>query len=143
MYTGLLHSHSYLRYFVLILLVVVIVKALNCMINKKPFGQWDNKFSLYLLIATHLQLVVGLLLYFVSPFVKFGSTTMSDKVTRYWTVEHVLIMIIAVAVITIARVTSKKMTVDLDKHKRLYIFNMIALILILAAIYMSGRKLVG
>lgn len=141
MYTGLLHSHSYLRYFVLILLLVVIVKALNGMINKKPFGQWDNKFSLYLLIATHLQLLFGLVLYFVSPQVQFGPETMTTF--RYWTIEHGLIMIIAIGLITAARVTSKKMTADIDKHKRLYVFNMIALILILLAIYMSGRKLVG
>lgn len=141
MYTGLLHTHSYLRYFVLILLLVVIVKALNGMINKKPFGQWDNKFSLYLLIATHLQLLFGLGLYFVSDAVQFGPGAMTTY--RYWTVEHGFIMIIAIALITAARVTSKKMTVDLDKHKRLYVFNMIALVLILAAIYMSGRKLVG
>lgn len=142
MYTGLLHTHSLLRYFILIALVVVIVKGVIGLINKQPYGKWDNKLGLYLFIFTHMQLLVGLILYFVSPFVKFGSETMSDKVTRYWTVEHVLSMLVAVVLITLARTTSKKMANDADKHKRMVIFNFAALVVILAMIWLSGRKVI-
>lgn len=142
MYTGLLHTHSLLRYFVLIALVVMIIKALLGLVNKQPFGKWDNKISLYLLIFTHLQFLTGLILYFVSPFVKFGPDTMSNKFTRYWTVEHVFGMLIAVALITAARTTSKRMTDDVAKHKRLLIFNLIALIIIVGVVVMSGRRVV-
>ena len=80
MYTGLLHTHSLLRYFILIALLVVIIKAVIGLMNKQPYGKWDNKFSLYLFIFTHMQLLVGLIIYFMSPFVKFGfGQTMSDK----------------------------------------------------------------
>jgi uncharacterized membrane protein len=143
MYTGLLHTHSLLRYFILIALVVVILKALLGLINKQPYGKWDNKLGLYLFIFTHMQLLAGLILYFVSPFVKFGSETMSDKTTRYWTVEHVFAMLIAVVLITLARSTSKRMKDDTLKHKRMLIFNTIALVVIIATIMMSGRKLIG
>ena len=142
MYTGLLHTHSLLRYFILIALVVVIIKAVIGLMNKQPYGKWDNKFSLYLFIFTHMQLLAGLILYFASPFVKFGSETMSDKVTRYWTVEHIFAMTIAVVLITVARATSKRMTNDTAKHKRLFIFNTIALAIIGITIYLSGRGLV-
>lgn len=141
MYTGLLHTHSLLRYFVLIALVVVIVKAVIGLVNKQPFGKWDNKFSLYLFIFTHMQLLVGLILYFVSPFVKFGSTTMSDKTTRYWAVEHIVGMLVAVVLITLARTTAKRMASDEAKHKRLAIFNFVALVVILAMIWLSGRPM--
>jgi uncharacterized membrane protein len=141
MYTGLLHTHSLLRYFILIALVVVIVKGIMGLINKQPYGKWDNKLGLYLFIFTHMQLLVGLILYFMSPFVKFGSETMSDRVTRYWTVEHIFSMLIAVVLITLARTTSKKMTNDADKHKRMVIFNFVALVVILAMIWLSGRPL--
>ena len=90
-----------------------------------------------------MQLLIGLILYFVSPFVKFGSETMSDKATRYWTVEHLTAMLIAIVLITLARTTSKRMTDDSAKHKRLLIFNSIALIVIVGTIVMSGRKLIG
>jgi uncharacterized membrane protein len=139
MYTGLLHAHSLLRYFILIALVVVIVKAVIGLMQNQPYGKWDNKFSLYLFIFTHMQLLVGLILYFVSPFVKFGSGTMSDKVTRYWTVEHIFAMLIAVVLITLARTTSKRMSNDAAKHKRMAIFNFVALVVIVAMIWLSGR----
>ena len=122
MYTGLLHTHSMLRYLILIALLVVIIKAIVGLTNKQPFTRLDNKLSLYLFIFTHTQLLVGLILYFVSPFVKFGSETMSDKVTRYWTVEHIFGMLVAVVLITLARTTSKRMTDDGAKHKRMFIF---------------------
>jgi hypothetical protein len=67
---------------------------------------------------------------------------MKDATNRYWTVEHVSMMIIAVVLITVARSTAKKMTVDQSKHKRLFIFNSIALIIILASIAMSGRGII-
>jgi len=141
MYTGLLHTHSLLRYFILIALVVVIVKAVIGLTQNQPYGKWDNKFSLYLFIFTHMQLLAGLILYFVSPFVKFGSTTMSDKVTRYWTVEHIFAMLIAVVLITLARTTSKRMADDAAKHKRMAIFNFVALVVIVAMVWLSGRPL--
>ena len=50
MYTGLLHTHSLLRYFILIALAVVIIKGLIGLINKQPYGKWDNKLGLYLFI---------------------------------------------------------------------------------------------
>ncbi len=141
MYTGLFHTHSLLRYFILIALVVVIIKAVAGLMNKQPYGKWDNKLGLYLFIFTHMQLLFGLILYFVSPFVKFGPETMSDKTTRYWTVEHITAMLIAVVLITLARTTSKRMTNDSQKHKRMLVFNALALIVIVATILMSGRKL--
>jgi hypothetical protein len=66
---------------------------------------------------------------------------MSDKMTRYWTVEHVFMMIIVVALITIARATSKRMPTDQARHRRLAIFNIIALILIIATLAMSDRRI--
>ncbi len=141
MYTGLLHTHSLLRYFILIALVVVIIKGIIGLVNKQPYGKWDNKLGLYLFIFTHMQLLVGIILYFMSPFVKFGSETMSDKVTRYWTVEHIFSMLIAVVLITLARTTSKRMADDQAKHKRMVIFNSVALVLIIAMVWLSGRPM--
>ncbi len=139
MYTGLLHTHSALRYVVLLLLVIVIAKSMVGLMNKKPFEKGDEKFTLFLMIATHLQLLVGVILYFVSPFVQFGGGTMKDSVTRYWTVEHAFIMVSAVVLITLARTTTKKLSESHAKHKRVFIFTSLALVLIVLAIAMSGR----
>jgi len=108
-------------------------------LNKKSYSSTDNKLSLSLFIATHTQLLLGIILYFVSPFVQFSGATMKDATTRYWTVEHNTIMLIAIVLITMARITAKKMTIDEAKHKRMFIFNLLALVFILTGIAMSGR----
>lgn len=139
MYTGLLHSHSSLRYIVLALMLLVILKATLGFLGNKPFDSFDKKLSLSLLISTHLQFVLGLLLYFVSPFVQFNENTMKEATSRYWAVEHLIGMLLAVALITVAHSTAKRMKEDLAKHKRLAIFNVLALLIIVATIFHSGR----
>jgi uncharacterized membrane protein len=139
MYHGLLLTHSFLRYFVMILLIIVIIISLIGLLNKRPYTKEHDKVGLFLFICTHTQLLVGIVLFFVSPFVQFSGAAMKDPVSRYWLVEHNTAMLIAIALITIARSSSKKMPVDQDKHKRLFIFNLVALVIILVTIAMSGR----
>jgi hypothetical protein len=142
MYTGLLHTHSLLRYFVLIALVLVVVISLQKWMGKKPYTKLDNTASLYLFIFTHFQLLVGLLLYFKSDLVQFNAATMKNSELRYWAVEHISLNLIAIVLITLARITSKKMTDHTAKHKHMFVFNAIALLLILISIAMSGRGII-
>ncbi len=142
MYNALLIIHSYLRYIVLILLIVVIVASLIGLVNKKPYSDADNKLGLFLFISTHLQLLVGLILFFVSPVVVFSGEAMKDSSTRYWLVEHNTAMLIAIMFITLARTTSKKMADGQSKHRRMLIFNLIALIIIIVTISISGRDFI-
>ena len=109
--------------------------------NRK-FEKADDKFSLWLLIITHIQFMAGLALYFVSDVVKFNSETMKNAEHRYWTVEHSTMMILAVILITVARITHKKLPTDQAKHKRLFLFNAVALLIIVVAILASGRPLI-
>jgi hypothetical protein len=139
MYEALLYTHSYVRYAVLILLIVVVITSFVGWLGKKHYTGTDNKLSLSLFIATHLQLLLGLILYGVSPWVQFSGSTMKDDTIRYWTVEHISVMVIAIVLITIARISAKKMSSSGAKHKRLFIFNLIALLLIMVGIQMSGR----
>lgn len=139
MHSALLLAHSVLRYFVLVLLVIVIIQSLMGLLNKKPYSALDNQMGLFLFISTHTQLLVGILLFFVSPVVMFSGAAMKDPSTRYWLVEHNTAMLIAIVLITLARTTSKKMTDSTARHKRMFVFNAIALIIILATIALSGR----
>jgi hypothetical protein len=143
MYTGLLHTHSLLRYFVLLFLLIVIVNSFLGFSGKKAFGKLDNGLSLTLFSVTHTQFLVGILLYFTSPFVQFSGAAMKDHALRYWTAEHNVMMLIAIALITAGRTTMKKMTDGGSKHRRLFIFNSIALVIILVAIAMSKRGFFG
>ncbi len=141
MYTVLLQTHSGLRYLVLLFLLVVIVKSVIGWTGKKPFAKIDNTLSLVLLIVTHLQLVAGLVLYFVSPKVSVDGA-MSDPF-RYFTVEHASAMILAVGLITGARSASKKAVEDERKFKILTIFNLIALAVIVITLVLGGLKVFG
>ncbi len=131
--------HSYLRYFILIALIVVILKSLLGWLQNKPYGVWDNKLGLYLFIFTHMQLLVGLILYVTSDMVQFSGAAMKNGTLRYWLVEHSIMMVIAIVLITMARITSKKMTSDVARHRRMVVFNVLALVIIIVAISMSGR----
>ncbi len=142
LYSIFVQSHFFLRYFVMIMLLAVIVKSLAGWFGNKSYTNLDNKLSLYLLIFTHLQLVAGLILYFISPYVKFDGATMSDKTLRYWTVEHGFAMLIAIALITFARISSKKMADDRSKFKRLAVVNIMALVIIIGTLAMSGRGII-
>lgn len=139
MYNQLLQTHSILRYFVLILLIIVIINSFLGFSNKKAFGKTDNILGLTLFSLTHTQFLVGILLFFVSPLVQFSGAAMKDPLLRYWTSEHNVIMLTAIVLITLARVTSKKMKDDTAKHRRMLIFNMMALIIILIGIAMTQR----
>lgn len=134
MYGILLPIHSFLRWAMLLLLLACIIKSLMGMMSKKPFAKSDDKVSLYLFIATHTQLLVGLILYFFSPFVKFGGDAMKDTEIRFFTMEHSFMMLIAIVLITMGRIMSKKAADDAGKFKRLFWFNLIALLVIFAAI---------
>jgi hypothetical protein len=142
MYDILKLTHSYLRYFILVMLIIVIVLALVGWLNKRPFTRRHDKVGLFLFICTHTQLLIGLILYFVSPVVIFSGSSMKNPGLRYWLVEHNFAMLIAIVLITLARTTSKKMPVDQNKHKRMFLFNTIALIIILVTIALSGRGIV-
>lgn len=142
MYTGLLlHTHSSLRYLVLLFLLIVIVKSIIGWTGKKPFAKIDNTFSLVLLIVTHLQFVAGLVLYFVSPKVSMDGA-MTD-IYRYFTVEHASAMILAVGLITGARSASKKAVDDERKFKILAIFNLIALAVIVITLLLGKLNVFG
>jgi hypothetical protein len=132
-------THSVIRYFILLFLLVVIVRSFMGWQLKSTNAALDEKFSLWLFIFTHTQLLLGIILYFVSPLVIFSGASMKESVARYWLVEHASMMLIAVVLITMARITAKKMTEAVAKNKRLFIFNAIALIIILIAIAQSGR----
>lgn len=144
MHSTILDIHSILRYVILILLVVVIVKSLMGWLGKQPFRKSDEKLALFLLISAHIQLLIGFVLYFgTSSLVQFNSATMKVKEIRYWSVEHILMMIIAIVLITAAKSSLKRLSTDEAKHKRLFIFNGIALVIIVVAIVMSGRGLLN
>lgn len=142
MYAVLDSLHSYNRYLLLLALVFVLYRAYTGWLGKKPYEKLDNTASTALLGLTHLQLLLGLLLYFQSPLTTLARSdmgaAMKDSWQRYFGVEHLTTMIIAVVLIQLGRTFSKKAGNDTDKFKKLAIYTTIAALLIIGTLASKG-----
>ncbi|GAB1398442.1 MAG TPA: cytochrome B [Saprospiraceae bacterium] len=145
MYTGMMHLHSTLRYVLLILLIVTIYKAYTGYKQGRAFAAGDDKLSLYTMIVTHLQLLIGLYMYFASPTVQNAltdmKTAMADKVLRFLAVEHILGMLIGIALITVGRIASKKKSTGTQKFKTIWLYYGLGLLVIFLSIPWPFRGL--
>lgn len=140
LYLPFKHLHSGWRYLVLALLLLAIINAFYGWLGKGKYSGASRKLNLFTLISAHLQFVFGLVLYFLSPKVRTDDMgmAMKDAISRYWTVEHAIMMLLAIVLITIGHSKSKKALVGTVKHRNIAIFYTLALIIIIAAISMSG-----
>jgi uncharacterized membrane protein len=134
MYAILQKIHSGWAYIALLVLVIAVVNALIGMFSKKEFTPKDRKIALFGLIGIHVQLLVGAILYFVSPLGLSAFGQMSDKALRLTSLEHPLINIIAVTLITIGWSKHKKLMTSESKFKTFSIFYGLGLVLILSRI---------
>ncbi|WMJ73914.1 hypothetical protein RCC89_12180 [Cytophagaceae bacterium ABcell3] len=136
MYTGIQHFHSFLAYLVLAGLVVSILNALVGFGNKKDFAAKDRKLSLLGLIPTHLQFLLGIILYFLSPLgaSNISGEAMGNSVARLYFLEHPLTMLIAIVLITIGYSKAKRQVGSPKGYKSIFIFYGIGFILILTRI---------
>ena len=125
--------HSYWSYLVFFMMIVAAANALIKHFGKKEYEAKDFRIALFTLIVSHIQLLIGIVLWFASDY--FGENTMKEvmgnSVLRSNAVEHPLTMIIAVALITIGYSKHKKKLTSAGKLKPLAIFYTIALILVI------------
>jgi len=134
--------HSYWAYIVLAILIFAVFNAVTGFAKKKTFTNKDVRIGLFTLIVAHIQLLIGLAWYFMSPVYKAlktnGGEVMKDSAARLLAVEHPLMMIIAIVFITIGWSKHKKKTTDTAKFKTFTIFYGIALLLVLSRIPWSS-----
>ena len=133
------HFHSGLRWIVLILALLAIVKAFMGMQKKSAFTNSDNKIGLMLISFMDIQLIIGLVLYVFGPLgfkniQNMGREVMKNPYTRFFAMEHLVGMLIAIVVFHVGRSKSKKAIDDASKHKKAFIFYLIGLLIILASI---------
>ncbi len=139
MYEIILSLHSYLAYIVLAILFVAVANAILGLVGSKIFTlEKDYRISLFALILSHIQLLVGLLLYFVSANGLQAIQTLGmgglNSASRLLAVEHPFINIIAVVLITIGWSRHKKFMEGNKKFKNIAIFYGLGLLLILSRI---------
>lgn len=134
MYAILKNIHSYWAFLVLLVLVLAVANAFRGMGAKKEFENKDLRVSLFGLIFSHIQLLIGLILYFVSPWfdqweMGMGSV-MKDAQARLYLVEHPFTNILAIVLITLGWSLHKRQTEDGKKFSRIGIFYFLGLVLL-------------
>jgi len=139
MYSTVKMLHSYWAYLVLLMIVVATFNALIKHFGKKEYEAKDFRISLFTLIVSHIQLLIGIVLFFAADYLSLISDmgmgeVMKDPVLRSNIIEHPFTMIIAVALITVGYSKHKKKLTSPSKLKTLAIFYTLALVLILAKI---------
>lgn len=139
MYSILKNIHSYWAYLVLLVLILCIFNAITGKINGKDFESRDLRLSLFGLIFSHLQLLIGLILYFVSPWFDQWSNlgmggVMKDAQTRLFLVEHPFTNILAIALITIGWSAHKHQSDPSKKFLRIALLYGLGLLLLMSRI---------
>lgn len=131
--------HSYWAYLVLLVLIIAVINAISGVSSKKEFKAKDLRISLFSLIASHIQLIIGLIAYYTSDFyatmrsIGMGEV-MKNSELRKPLVEHPIMILIAIALLTIGFSKHKKKTTDAAKFKTIAIYYTIALLIILGMI---------
>ncbi|GGH05496.1 hypothetical protein GCM10007415_47330 [Parapedobacter pyrenivorans] len=133
MYTGFKHLHSTLAYVLLAGLIISILYVLFAYLQNKGY---NRKMALLGLICAHVQFVVGLIIYFVSPLGIKGASGEAMKIStaRLYFLEHPLMMLIAIVLITVGYSRAKRLTIPKKQNGTILAFYLLALVIILSRI---------
>ncbi|WP_299777595.1 hypothetical protein [uncultured Formosa sp.] len=139
MYNVILNLHSYWAFLVLAVLIIATVNSIVKYVGKKEYGPKDFRLALFTIIVSHIQLLIGIILYVVSPRLSLFSElgiggVMKDSISRLYLIEHPVINIIALVFITMGYSKHKAKLSSHAKFKTISIFYAIGLILLLSRI---------
>lgn len=135
--------HAWGRWFITIFMLIVLYRSYMGWRGQKAFEKTDNTMSLILMICCDMQLLTGLVLYiWLSPATSaalndFGAA-MKNPEARFWAMEHLSGMVIAILLIHVARSKSKVAIDSTLKHKHLFLFTLIGFALMMAVIPWPG-----
>lgn len=145
LYSAMLHMHSVGRWIILLLLIFAILNSLIA--GNRPYIRTDNRLGLILTIVADLMLLLGIYLWFVGGrgynlIEENGmSAVMKNPTWRFFAIEHLAGMLIAIVLIHIGKAQGKKAIGDKAKHRRTMIFYLVALLIILASIPWPFREI--
>ena len=138
--------HNLLRWAVVILGLWTLINALTGYFGKRSYSANDNRSNLFFMISCDIQLLIGLVLYVNNGWfnrLKDMGNNMKDPYLRFFTMEHLTLMLVAWVLVHIGRATVKKADTDAAKHKKMLIFFGLAIVLIIAAIPWPFRQAIG
>lgn len=129
--------HSLVRWLILLFGVFTVISAISGMMSKRNYTSLDGKANFFFMLGMDIQILFGFLLYFngiwFDQLKNFGAT-MKDPQLRFFSLEHMLLMLIAWVMVHAGRISVKKASTSPAKFKKTLIYFGIALLLILLAI---------
>ncbi|MBL0912054.1 MAG: cytochrome B [Bacteroidia bacterium] len=138
MRSGLLHAHSGLRYVALALLIAAIGAGFAAIMSKKAYTPGSRKLYSFAMVSTHIQLLIGIVLYIMNSVPMISAVgmgeVMKEEEKRFWVIEHPIMMLLSVILITAGFSMGKRARIDLAKHRITTVFYLLGLILIFFAI---------
>lgn len=142
MLTGIQHLHGTLRWVVLVLLILSIFKAFTGMSSGRGFSASDAKRGLFTMISLHVQLLLGFILYFGKGWSAMlgNADAMASTVMRFFSLEHMATMLLAVILGTLGHSLAKRASEDRSKFRRQALWFTVALVLILSSIPWPFRE---
>lgn len=147
MYLTLLTLHSWGRWLVLTSLILAIFRGYKGWFSGKPFSTLDNNVRHWTATIAHIQLLLGIWLYFISPvidyFLHHYKVAVHQREIRFFGMEHSLVMLISIIIITIGSAKAKRKKTDLEKFKTMAIWYTIGLFLILTSVPWAFSPLVS
>ena len=134
MYEIIQKLHSGWAYIAFLLLVIAVVNSFIGLFTKKEFTDKNRKIALFALAAIHTQLLIGIIVYFVSPLGFASLGQMKNAALRLTSLEHPLMNLIGITLITIGWMKHKKLTTSVSKFKTFSIYYGLGLVVILSKI---------
>jgi hypothetical protein len=138
--------HSLLRWAVLLFGALTLVNSLGGVFKKRLYTESDNKSNLFFMISCDIQLLLGLVLYFSNGWfgrLKDLGNNVKEPYTRFFTMEHMSMMLLAWVLVHIGRASVKRAATDAAKHKKMLLFFGLAFVLILASIPWPFREAIA
>ncbi len=147
MYPTLLALHSLTRWLVLGSLIFAIFWSYRGWLMNKPYLKFDNSVRHITATIAHVQLILGICLYFISPIVTYFlhnfSTAVHERTIRFFGMEHIFMMLIGITVITIGSVKAKRKATDKENFKTMAIWFTVGLLIILSSVPWSFSPLIS
>lgn len=138
MHQTLLTLHSINRWLVLISLLYGVFLSARGYLKLRAFGSHDNLIRHLTATISHVQLLLGLSLYMISPIVKFdpavAETSLWMDEHLFFRYVHIALMVISVVLITIGSAKAKRMQTDREKFGTMLLWFSFALLVIIVAI---------
>ena len=141
-----LFLHNLLRWAVLLFGLWTLLNALTGFFGKRAYSASDNRSNLFFMISCDIQLLLGIILYFSNGWfdrLKDIGNNMKEPYYRFFTMEHMIMMLLAWVLVHIGRASVKKASADAAKHKKMLLFFGLAILLILAAIPWPFREAIA